>query len=788
MSLSKIFDYFVFKLLDRLEKLIRNLNAKLLREANIKLIENVDNVENSSQDCIQHTRENIKEDYLLDTNVPEIIDNEISRSIFYAEDGINAYDAIHEKDLGDIAYYNFRLLGNSSPIENLLTVLSLVILPILLGSLIYFTAEYLMKRKLVAAKIGYNSRNITLGNKGHIQKGGIDVPDLINNYSSTNYQANTKFHAHIEANAQIPNSGKHDSDIWQTNLNFISYDFILDEYMNNADEIDAKYTVSGVIDKNFTQSPIIKPKLKKVRSTPKKLRHNQAQLISGDLFSHNITKFEYICPHLESSSISSEDSSPPQTLESDIQNNSIVTDDEFERNQQNCLQSLLHLYNETHTCTIPCFPITVQTKYNKDGAFFEVQDTIPKCYSKEGMSQITSDSEFNESEYIATYEKSGCHKRNIKPFTRLSRKKYSSLYSVPKFELSQTTMPLVANKEHNPSIFFDCYDYLGFFDTDDRLKSLDSLSHKYDNELQQVIQLIELEILNLCSTSNEFEMQDTVKKLQYIITREYDGDNPNISKVIDLYSDSLKRHIHELTALLKTPFAEIIVALICDYLSFAEDNKIDIETYNHCLGTIIESTEYNKEFYKSISNSACLVVCALDFKMLPCTFSVIFDHIFMEENQKQPGKQITTLKCLKYYICFNKLRIIEELTTNPMENKFNCCGYQLINLLLSNIPKIIRIAQKSSIPYKLIPTQKHTDLPSSNANIDPLILELIDTYLVIVEIFLNNDKIPSAIQYELLSSFITKIYIQIKPIVECDWRTLDPPILKELQIHFDLTQ
>lgn len=159
----------------------------------------------------------------------------------------------------------------------------------------------------------------------------------------------------------------------------------------------------------------------------------------------------------------------------------------------------------------------------------------------------------------------------------------------------------------------------------------------------------------------------------------------------------------------------------------------------------------------------------------------------MEEKYK-PSKQITALKCLKYYICFNKLSIIDELTANPMENKVKCCGYQLVNLLLSNTLKIIRISRRSNIPKNMTTNPKNTNSPTINTSIDPLILELIDTYLVIVEIFLNNDKIPSAIQYELLSSFITKIYTQIKPFVESDSRTLDPPILKELQIHFDLTQ
>ncbi|CUM45987.1 uncharacterized protein AC631_01122 [Debaryomyces fabryi] len=789
MSIFKTFDYFVLKLLNRIEKFIRNLNAKLLRESTIKRIGNDENVEITLLDCVTHTKENIKEGYLLDANFPTTIDNEIHGSIFYTEYVVNAFESSFEKNLGDNEYYDLRILGYSNPTRNTLTVLSLVMLLVILGSVIYFITEYLIARKSCAAKIGYNTWNMSLESKDQVQNECIYVSDLINTYSSTlNYQANTKFHAYVEANAQIPSLGKQDSDILQNNLNFISYDFIIDEYMDNMDEMNAKYTISGSIDKKFIQYPIIKPKLKEVQSTPKQPRLHHAELSSEELYSNNKARFEYIRPHLESSSMLSEDPSPPQTLKSDIQNNSIITDDEFERSQQNCLQNLLHLYNETHVGTIPCFPITVQAKYNKDGAFHEVHEITHKYSSKEGTSQVTSDSEFSESEYIATYEKGGYDKRNIKPFAKLSRTKYSPLYSAPKFELSRTTIPLVSNKEHNPSIFFDLYHYLGFLDIDDRLKSLDILSHEYNNDHQLVIQLIELEILNLCSTSNEFEMQDTVKKLQYIITREYDGDNPNISKIIEIYSNSLKRHIHELTALLKTPFAEIIVVLLCDYLSFAEDNKIDIETYNHCLGTIIESTVYNKEFYRSISNSACIVVCALDCTMLPHTLFVIFDHIFMEEKHKQPEKQITALRCLKYYICFNKLSIIEELTTNPMENKFNCCGYQLINLLLSSIPKIIRISSKSSIPYKLIPNQKHRNLPSSNENIDPLILELIDTYLAIVEIFLNNDKIPSAIQYELLSSFITKIYTQIKPIVECDRRTLDPPILKELQIHFDLNQ
>ncbi|CUM56639.1 unnamed protein product [Debaryomyces tyrocola] len=796
MLIYKIFDYISLKLLGRIEKFIKDLNARLLRESNIKLIANSDNTETTLLNNIIHTTEDIEREYLLDTDLDAIAyDVDHGNTYYTEEDGMNLFDGFFENSPGDNTWCCLSISGyNNVPIQNIFTALSLAVFTVLFGSLMYFVIEYLIPRKLSAGKLDYTSWNSSLQNGLHAQRDDLSVSALIDTYASRpNSQSNSKFLVHVEANAQIPYSlSKQTGDLQLNNLNFLSYDFIIDDYMggnlvDNMDELDVKYMASEMPVDKSNIAPIIKPKLKEVRYASKQVRSEHEGSSSETLFPHNISQFEYICPHLEDSSLSSADSSSPQTIESDIQNNSIVTDDEFEIGQQNCLQNLLHLYNETHTTTIPCFPITIQSRYNGDISCHERRDTKQRCSSQEETSQITTESDFNELEYIAMYEKCGYNKRNIKPFTKLSRTKYSPLYNVPKFVLSQTTVPLISNENLDPSVFFDLYDYLSLLDISDRQESLRILSDKYHNNSQQVMKLIEFEILNLCSTSNEFEIQDIVKTLQYIISSEYDGDNPNISKIIQMYNNSLKRHIHDLLALLRTPFAEKIVVLLCDYLSFADNNKVDIETYNNCLETIIESTEFNKEAYKTISNSACIMVCALDFTMLPYTFFVIFDHIFMDEKYK-PSKQITALKCLKYYICFNKLSIIDELTANPMENKVKCCGYQLVNLLLSNILKIICISRRSNIPKKVTSSPKYSNSASTNTNIDPLILELIDTYLVIVEIFLNNDKIPSAIQYELLSSFITKIYTQIKPFVENDLRTLDPPILKELQIHFDLTQ
>lgn len=793
MLIYRIFDYISLTLLGRIEKFIRNLNARLLRESNIKLIADSDNIETTLLNSIVHVTEDVKREHLLDTDFGAVVVDVYHGNIYYTEDGMNLFDGSFENSLEDNTWYGLCISGyNNVPTQNIFTALSLTVL-VIFGSVMYLVIEYLIPRKLSAGKVKYTSWNSSLQNEHHVQRDNLSVSALIDTYASRpNSQSNTKFIVHVEANAQIPyNLSKQTGDLLLNNLNFLSYDFIIDDYMDenlvdNMDQLDVKYMVSEMLEYKSNIAPIIKPKLEEVRNASKRIRREHEGSFSETPFPHNISRVEYICPHLESSSLSSADSSSPQTIESDIQNNSIVTDDEFEISQQNCLQNLLHLYNETHTTTIPCFPITIQSKYNGDNSFHERRDTKQKCSSKEEISQVT-ESDFNELEYIAMYERFGCNKRNIKPFTKLSRTKYSPLYNAPKFVLSQTTVPLVSNEELDPSIFFDLYDYLSLLDINDRLESLKILSREYENDSQQVMHLIELEILNLCSTSNEFEIQDIVKTLHYIISSEYDGNNPNVSKVIQIYNNSLKRHIHDLLALLRTPFAEKIVVLLCDYLSFADNNKVDIKTYNNCLETIIESTEFNKEAYKTISNSACIMVCALDFTMLPYTFFIIFDHVFMEEKYK-PSKQITALKCLKYYICFNKLSIIDELTANPMENKVKCCGYQLVNLLLSNILKIIRIFRRSNIPKKMTPNPKNSNSPSINTSIDPLILELIDTYLVIVEIFLNNDKIPSAIQYELLSSFITKIYTQIKPFVESDSRTLDPPILKELQIHFDLTQ
>lgn len=762
------------RLLGPLERFIRRLNESLLQETKIKSIGNTVTIlnGNSVKEIEEGEYNELKQaESAVGLTVEYIYHNdkeiEIRTSLEAIVNNLTFEYRICNKYINTIESF-----CNKLPMQNLFLVLSLIIFTLVLGSLAYLATKFSLPKKKTAGEERYivDSYSI-LGPKKDSWELGSSIPNNI----LTDFD--DKGTLYVNAKASITGKfSKKVSDILNNNPPFFSYDFIIDEYVD-SETTDYEYKPWNCLS-NFNLVNFKQEYLTPVDS--KHIGKVHTDSIEYEYYCHpGTTGDRYVIPHSDSSLGSAEPSSP-RTIESDIQNNKIVTDDEFENNQQYCLQSLLNLYNESHNKTISCFPIKVQTDFKYNNIETNVKDKYSAPELESQNSNIEPD--FNESEYIDMYSDSG--KRN-KPFTKLSRTKYSPLYSRPKFELSRSTTSLISNHDQDPLIFFDLYDYLSLLDLNDRLDSLEILSHEYTDDVSQVTKLIEFEILNLCTTSNEAEIQDTAKKLQYIFSTEYNGDNPSIPKIIQMYSNSFKSHLDKLIGLLQTQFGETIVLLICDYLSFADNNKITIETYNYCLEAIFESIESNIDCCKILSNSACIIVCALDFKMLEYTFFQIFNQIFTNRTL-QMNKLIAALSSLKYYICFNKKNILEELAANPMENKVECCGYKLLNLLASNSANILQLAQKYKIKKKSQISKYHKSL-AGKSNTNPLILELIDTYLVIIEIFLNNDQVPSAVQYEFLSSFITRIYTELKPIVEQDTRTLDPPLLKELQVYFELS-
>lgn len=351
---------------------------------------------------------------------------------------------------------------------------------------------------------------------------------------------------------------------------------------------------------------------------------------------------------------------------------------------------------------------------------------------------------------------------------------FCNLKTAQKYELDNNIIRILVNKDTDPYTYFKVEQSFENEETTKMLESLEILAFQYGENPQDVDKLVRFELSNLCFTSFETEKDDTIWKLRYILSTNYDGDDENIAGVIMIYKRIIKEYLDNLIGLLQYKSGILVIELLRDYLSFADNNLIDIRTYNSCLGAMINALTVHPLHVDSLSTSVFVIVCALDVSSAPKTFRYIFKEVL--------GKESSQLVCiyaavasLKYYFCFNKAKIISELTTFPNQNKINTCAYQLVKCLFTNIKAIVerwKLKEEGS-------SQRMGDTGRNRRS--TLTSELVQLYLVIVKIFLENEEIPSFIQYDLLTTFISRIYSQAVQVLCEDRITLEPPILKELQ-------
>lgn len=783
MLLSKALSYFRWKVLWPLEKFIRSLNESLLNESKIKLIGNYDESNETIQQDVQEKQEenaeNVKYVY-MDESMNDFRDlgiydghvNAVISKVISAAEVEYSNDLFH--DWVSTAY-------NIGPgiFQNILVGVSLSMFTVFLGCLMFAASTYIGHDELpVTEDEEFDHMDPT---RTRLEKEDqVIIKPILR--SNSNIFLGKKGKMHIEAKAHLSNEP----------FDFLTrYDCILNENLNSI-----KGKTSNAADVMFpniemnTHVSKLKPAFN-IEIQPHDMDQDELFEFSqkgnlGDTSFHvhpfnDNTSFQYF-PLLRCSSELSSNSSHHQTIESDIQNNSINTDAEFEKSQQSCLLSMLHLYNQTHSNSITSLPNQKQSG-NKGIGESDNEWNQVQAYSlghiQQNFRSSTPSSSLENGVSASDLLLQNClNKTQIAP-----KVQKSTLNTKSKFELSEVIQNLISNNQVDPFEFFDLCDHLII--ANEKLEELRMLSLCYGNNVSNAHKLIELEVSSLI-TSTETEKQSTLRKLSYIISIEYNGDDPNIPSIINMYNECIKIHINQLIQLLSTPSYDSMLQFLRDYLSFADNNKIELEIYKTCLEAMFQIMETKDNPNKLISKSIYIVVCALDSKMLQNTFFTVFNEMFTDKTSC-PSKQLCVLESLKYYICFNKTKIVRELVENPIANKVNCCGYQLIKLLTSNIGNIISSSQMSKLP-RISSCPRYYKTPPINSSCCPVLLGLIETYLAIVEVFLNNNLIPSPIQYDLLSSFITKLYSLIKPIAENDLRELELPIIKELQIHHDLIE
>lgn len=351
---------------------------------------------------------------------------------------------------------------------------------------------------------------------------------------------------------------------------------------------------------------------------------------------------------------------------------------------------------------------------------------------------------------------------------------FCDLSYVQKCKLDDNIIRILVNKNTDPYKYFKVVQSFENEETTKMLESLEILAFQYGESPQDVDKLVRFELSNLCFSSFKTEKDDTIWKLKYILSTNYDGDDKNISGVIAIYKRLIKEYLDDLIGLLQYKSGIMVIELLRDYLSFAENELMDLRTYNRCLGAMINALTIHPLHAHSLSTSVFVIICALDVSTAPKTFK----YIFQESLGKKPSHLAcicTVVASLKYYFCFNKAKIISELTTFPNHNKINTCAYQLVKCIFTNVKAIVE-------GWKL----KEGGLPQRTGNAGRkrwsiLTNELVQVYLVVVNIFLETEEIPSFIQYDLLTTFISRIYSEVVQLLCEDKIILEPPILKELQ-------
>lgn len=302
-------------------------------------------------------------------------------------------------------------------------------------------------------------------------------------------------------------------------------------------------------------------------------------------------------------------------------------------------------------------------------------------------------------------------------------------------------------------------------------------------KLKEILDLFDQDKAELKRVRKDIEMLDTIddkekvlQQVRFFLYMSFEDEHFNevsnhCMKWVPDHIDQIIRIIGEEKE--STSIQGILV--LRDYLTFASKYQVSVSHFNYCFLKLIEVMVIDPQFKEVITKSICTIVVALDSTMLESTLFTIIENQFQSPIQQTP-KQVILLRCMKYYICFNKDSIVEELVQESYVNKSKTCAFRMLRLLNTSLETKMESPMKSKIPT----IRRHLkQLPCSSLNTS-FKLELIDLYLIFVDVLLNGNRISPSVQYELLTEHISKFYELVKPLVESEFKKLPPPELKEL--------
>lgn len=292
-----------------------------------------------------------------------------------------------------------------------------------------------------------------------------------------------------------------------------------------------------------------------------------------------------------------------------------------------------------------------------------------------------------------------------------------------------------------------------------------------------IIQLEILQLFNTDSRSNEL-----IHKIRFLLSTDFRPHNTLMIEIVQIYRLCLEQYLLKLIELIseeRLEFSQSLLLLIRDFLTYKNPLKISLHDFKEYLRGLLNHVNNNEALNDSLSSCITSAIISIDYELLSQTFFGLFNDIF--STKSNINQQIIFMKGIKYYICFNRSLIISELAENPNANKIKTSGYLLIQLFAKNIDNGIESARRES-------NKKRFNARKNKCAIvkNPLMLEIVELYLVFIEIILNDDKVPTPIQYEMLTNFLSPIYSKLKNALEYTNYCLEPPILKELQVNIHL--
>lgn len=299
---------------------------------------------------------------------------------------------------------------------------------------------------------------------------------------------------------------------------------------------------------------------------------------------------------------------------------------------------------------------------------------------------------------------------------------------------------------------------------------------------EEMKDMVQTEIKSLLIDPSEERSQFTLLKLRYVISKKFVGENPRIINLIEMYKSTVGDLFLTLTnaiSISDSKTAKLIILLICEFLYFYSAKYLSREEYVTVIKSLIETHCNHRAISKFTTQPLIIALSASSINTIPKIFTDLLNSV-KNEGLGLKKKFKVIFESIKCYICFNKQKIVSELTINPNENKNSTCIYKLMKLFVTYIPITINLMELTKIPRIPVQKSKHVE---SQIPIFPneLLIELVSFYKVVNKLILENEEIPSAIQFEFLNSFFSRAYYHLKIHVQSESEDFPPPAISNIE-------